>query len=66
MRYLFVVIKYCVHVLDPDSINWPIKDQPFSIWSLGVGKCSVAHSQYSVRPLVRYWIKRTIQLAHGD
>ena len=40
--YLFVVIQHCVHVLNPDGINWTVKNEPLSVRTLRVSKSSVA------------------------
>ena len=64
--YLLVVIKYGVHVLDPDSVDRSIKDEPLAVWRGRCGKRSVANGEDAVGPFVRHRVKWTVQLAHGD
>jgi len=35
--HLFVVIKYCVHVFNPDGVHRPIKDDPLAMMG-GAGR----------------------------
>ena len=29
---LLVVVKHCVHVLDPDGVDWPVKQEPLPVF----------------------------------
>ena len=46
--YLFVVIQHSVHILNPNSVHWPVKNEPLAIGSLRGGKCPVGHSQDTI------------------
>jgi len=37
---LFVIIEYCVHVFDPNGINWAIEADPFSVWAFRLSAIS--------------------------
>ena len=58
--HLLVVIQHSVHVLNPDSIYWAVKDQPLPVWGLRGGKGPVADGQNAIRPLVGDGIKGPI------
>ena len=66
VSYLLIVVEHSVHVLDPDGVDGPVKDEPLAVGRLGGGKGSVADGQDPVRPLVGDGVKGAVQLAHGD
>lgn len=47
-----VVVKNCVHVLDPDRINWSIKDDPLSVRCVGRRKLTEGVGRHTVWPLM--------------
>jgi hypothetical protein len=61
-----IIVEDCIHVLDPNGIDGAIKDEPFSIWILSLGKGSELDSQDTVGPLMRDLIVEAVQLLHGD
>ena len=63
---LLIVVQHSVHVLNPNGIHGPVKDEPLAVWCGGVGKCLVTHGENSVRPFMRHWIKFAVQLPHSD
>lgn len=49
---LLVVIKHCVHVFDPDCIDWAVHDHPFAVLILLGGKGAEEYGQNSILPLL--------------
>lgn len=66
IHYLFVIIEYSVHVLNPDSIYWSIKYTPFPAVRCARSMFSECISQYTIRPFVWDRVKSAIQLTHRD
>ena len=31
---LLVIVQHCVHVLNPNGVDWAVKDQPLPVWCL--------------------------------
>jgi hypothetical protein len=51
-KQLFVVIQYGVHVLNPNCIDRPIKNQPFPVQGRALSIVPVVDSQHAVTPFV--------------
>ena len=64
--HLFVVIKYSVHVLNPDGIHGTIKQDPLAVFIGVAGILSECVGQHAVCPLVGDGVKAAVQLSHGD
>jgi len=64
---LLVIVKHSVHVLDPNGIDWAIKDKPPSVLLVHLRcKDTIPDGKNSVGPVVGDLIEITIKLAHGD
>lgn len=66
MIYLLVVVEHSVHVLDPDGIDGPVKEDPLAVVRCGQRLLAVGDGQHAVRPLVADGVEAAVQLAHGD
>lgn len=63
---LLVVIQHCVHVFNPDSIHWPIEEDPLTVWRGVSGTFPEELGQDAVLPLMTDRVKLAIQLTHGN
>ena len=63
---LLVVVQHCIHVFDPDSIHWPVKQDPLAVWGGVGGTLPEELGQDAVLPLMTDRVKLAIQLTHGD
>lgn len=66
-----VVVKHSVHVLNPESIDWTIVDNPaLELGFLGVFECvhSLLHQvrDNTLSPLISELVDFTEELTHGD
>lgn len=66
MIYLLVVVEHGVHVLNPDGVDGPVKDDPLAVVRCGQRLLAVGDGQHAVRPLVADGVEAAVQLAHGD
>ena len=63
---LLVVVQYGVHVLDPDGVHRPVKDQPLALLGRGGRVLPERVRQHAVRPLMGDWVEAAVQLRHAD
>ena len=46
-----VVVQYCVHVLDPQGVDWPVADHPLVLIAVVVDCVADTQRHQSVAPL---------------
>jgi len=63
---LLIVIEYCVHVLDPDCINWTIENDPLSVYAFRFSAVPDLDGEHAVGPLLCVHVEDTVQLVLGD
>ena len=62
----FIIIKHSIHIFNPNSINRPIENQPFSIGILWFCKLSELDCKDTISPLMWYLVTETIELFHRN
>jgi hypothetical protein len=48
---LLVIVEHSVHVLNPNGIDWPIEDDPFTISGLRFSAISNLDGKHTIAPL---------------
>lgn len=46
-----IVVQYCVHVLNPQGVHWPVADHPLVVVSGVTDRVTDTQSHQSVTPL---------------
>jgi len=63
---LLVVIKHSVHVLNPDSVDGTVEDNPLSVKGITVCATSNLESEHAIGPFTRVLIVVTVKLRLQD
>jgi hypothetical protein len=60
----FIIIQDCIHILDPESIHWPIKHNPMALACTIRATLPYCIGKNTVHPLARDLVEHTVELTH--